>query len=206
MPNETQEQTGTATDGATTQGQTAAQGTQADKTSAAAWDTLDAYMQSLSEDQRGTVSKLLDSHTQGLKTALDSERTNRKDAEKKLRDAAGKVVDNADLQKQLTDMADAQLAANKRADFYEDAAKPELGLADAKAAWLIINAEADEYINHRGKIDFDLLKVNHPGLFKSPTTTPVTRHNAGNGAGQGGAGNFNMNDYIRAEAGINSRR
>lgn len=160
--------------------------------------TWDIWLGKLPDDQRTTATALYEGSVQGLKSALKNERASRSDLEKQLRETAKKLESGSDAQKQMTDMADRMEQANRRADFYELASKPETGIADAAAAWLIINANAEEYIDRKGSVRLDLLKQNHPILFGRPSTP---RANAGSGAGQNGAGKSDMNDYIRSRAG-----
>ena len=99
----------------------------------------------------------------------------------------------------MTQFADQLTAAERRADFYEAAAKPEIGLVGVKAAWVLMNAETDRYFDRKGNPNFDLLKQEHPYLFGQAKTTP--KGNQGNGTnGQTPAGQ-SINDMIRNAAG-----
>jgi hypothetical protein len=143
---------------------------------------------------------LYETHTQGLRSALESERTQRKTFETQLRDQAKKLEAGSEAQTRLTEMADELERANRRADFYESAAKPDVGVTDVVGAWAIINAMPEDYLDRKGSVNFALLKQRHPGLFGRPPAVP--RGNAGSGAGQGdGGGKNDMNAYIRRQAG-----
>lgn len=150
--------------------------------------------------QADDVKALVDGRLQSLHSALQSERSSRADLEKKLRDAAkGQKEGSAEAQN-LTTMADELAVANRRADFYEAAVKPEVNAQDLEALWVLANAKADEYFDRRGNVNFALLKERHPGLFRQAPRTPPA--NAGNGAGgQAATNGANMNSIIRRAAG-----
>lgn len=162
-------------------------------------DSWESWLATQPEDQRTTISSLYEKQTAGLKSALDNERQQRKDFEKQARELAKTAEKGSDAEKQLTQMADQYAAAERRADFYEAAAKPEIGLVGVKAAWTLMNAEADRYFDRKGNPNFDLLKQEHPYLFGQVKPTP--KGNQGNGTnGQTSAGQ-SINDMIRAAAG-----
>jgi hypothetical protein len=152
---------------------------------------FDAWLGSQDETVRG----LIDSHTKGLKGALESERTQRKDFEKQLRDAAGKLEKGSEAEKQVTALADQVKSANGRADFYEAASAA--GCTNLKLAWLAVQQDAD-LTDSKGNVRMDALKTAFPELFKS--AAPRVPGNAGSGAGQGNAAP-NMNAIIRQAAG-----
>lgn len=184
----------TTTTGA--QGDPNAQSTGQEGQEAETHETFDAFLAT----QPDTVKALYQAHTQGLQNALKSERTQRSTLEKQLREAAKKQPADSAEQANLTKMADDLAEANRRADFFQEAAKPEVGLTDPHLAWLAINANAEDYVNKRGDVNFVLLKERHPGLFKQ--VVAAARGNAGNGVGTGaGAGKTNMNTMIRKAAG-----
>ena len=140
---------------------------------------------------------LLDQHTRGLKSALDAERTDRKAAEKALRDAAGKLEAGSAARVDLEAQAERVAATERRASFYEVA--HAAGVTDLKLAWLA--AESSNLFTRRGEPDIEALRQQHPALFGAQTAQRAPG-NAGAGAGQSPAPNRNMNDYIRAAAGI----
>lgn len=163
----------------------------------ATWET---WLAAQPEAQRQQIETLHSTHTAGLKSALDSERQSRRDLEKQVKDLAKAEKDGSDAQQRLNSIATELETANRRADFYETASKPEIGLVDVKAAWVLTNAEADVYFDRKGSVNFELLKREHPSLFAQPRPTP--RGNIGNGAGQGGQGSgADMNAIIRSAAG-----
>ena len=140
------------------------------------------------------VKTLLDGHTKGLKTALDSERESRKDLEKKLRDLAKKAEQGSDAEKQLTEMADQIEAADRKADFYEEAHKA--GVTNLKLAYIV--ATQDDLFDKKGQVNFVTMKESYSELFGSPAKT---KGNAGNGTNQSQQPKENMNTFIRRAAG-----
>jgi hypothetical protein len=142
--------------------------------------------------QPETIRGLFDSHIDGLKSALEGERTTRKTAEKELRKLSALATDGSELKTQLERMAADAEVAEKKATFYADA--HEAGVKNLRVAW----AAAKELGTHTrsGDVDFAKLKEVAPELFAS-TKTPVPPANAGNGAGQQGVVKAGMNDFIR---------
>lgn len=140
---------------------------------------------------------LVDQHVKGLKSALDAERTDRKAAEKALRDAAGKLEAGSAARVDLEAQAERVAATERRASFYEVA--HAAGVTDLKLAWLA--AESSNLFTRRGEPDIEALRQAHPALFGAPTP-PRTPGNAGAGAGQAPTPARSMNDFIRASAGI----
>lgn len=160
-------------------------------------ETWQAWLEAQPEEQRTRITTLYSAHEQGLRSALDSERNQRKAFERDLNALKDKAEKGSALEQQLNGITAQLESANRRADFVEAAVKPEVGIADVAAAWIIANATPDTYFNKRGQVDFALLKQNHPALFKSAAPP---RANAGNGSGQDG-GATSINDFIRRAAG-----
>jgi len=140
------------------------------------------------------VKGMLDSHTKGLKTALDTERGNRKELEKQVRELAGKAEKGSDAEKQLTQLADKLTESDRRADFFDAAHKA--GVTNLKLAYTV--AATDDLFDKKGNADFGKLKEAYPELFG------VKKAPAGN-AGEGTEGRnelaADMNSRIRRLAG-----
>lgn len=154
--------------------------------------TFDSWL----ADQPDNVKNLVDTHTQGLRSALDSERTAHKDLDKKLKDAI-KATEKGSDERQRLEAMQTQLESSKRqADFYDAAHK--LGVTNLKLAWLA--AQSEGAIDEKGACDFETLKQTHPQLFATTTKPPVPPANAGQGAG-GQQAPQGMNDLIRGAAG-----
>lgn len=161
-------------------------------------ETWDGFLASLEDAERERVTRLYEAQTGSLTKALREERSNNKELTRQVREMASKAEKGSDSERQLTEMADRLEASDRRADFYEQAANPKVGLTDVKAAWALINVAPDDYRDRRGNIDFDLLRERHPGLFAR--TPHVPPGNPGSGSGPQPASS-NMNDWIRRRAG-----
>jgi len=145
-------------------------------------------------EQPDEVKALLDGHTKGLKSALESERGSRKDLEKQVRDLAAKAEKDSDAQKELAGIADQLGEADRKADFYEVA--HSAGVTSLKLAYVI--AVQDEMFDRRGQVNFDTMKQSYPELFGKVATPPG---NAGAGTDTQPSPAKDMNRYIRAAAG-----
>jgi len=152
--------------------------------------TFDAWL----GKQDDKVKGLLESHTKGLKNALDTERESRKGLEKQMRELATKAEKGSEAEKQLTAFADKLAESDRRADFFDAAHKA--GVTNLKLAYTI--AVSDEMFDKKGNVSFDTMKKTYPELFG------VKKAPAGS-AGEGTEGNTNvaadMNARIRRLAG-----
>ena len=148
------------------------------------------------EAQAPEVKTLLDTHTQGLKSALDSERGTRKDMEKQLRDLAGKAEKGSEAQTELTKVADGLAEADRKTDFYE--AAHAAGVNNLKLAYTV--AVQDEMFDRRGGVNFEALKAAYPQLFGGTPAAPPGNAGAGTGT-QPPAPKSGMNEFIRRQAG-----
>jgi len=137
-------------------------------------ETYEAWL----EGQPAEVKTLLDTHTQGLKSALDSERGTRKDLEKQVRDLAGKAEKGSEAEAQLTKLADDLANEGRRADFYQSA--HAAGISDLRLAYLV--AVQDEMFDKRGAVNFEELKRTYPLLFGGKPGTPPGNAGAGTGS------------------------
>lgn len=138
------------------------------------------------------AQELIATRESGLKTALDSERDARKDAEKDLRAVAKDLEEGSEAQKKVLTLADDVAEGTKKADFYEDAHKA--GVSNLKLAFLVATDEG--LFDKRGNANFDKLKEGFPELFgKKKIIDP----NAGDGTDTLPDGQKkDMNAYIRA--------
>jgi len=136
----------------------------------------------------------LDGHIDGLKNALKGERDGRKALERQLRDLAKTAEQGSELRQQLDKLAADQAAATAQATFYE--AAHAANVKNLRLAWLAANDAG--LVDKAGDVDFDRLKQVAPELFAAKTLPTA---NAGNGAGQTGARQPSMNDFLRAASG-----
>lgn len=155
--------------------------------------TYDAWVAQQPEDVRG----LLEGHTSGLKSALESERTARKDFEKKIKELSGKAEKGSELEKQLAEIARTNELVQSQADFYEQA--HAAGVSNLKLGFIV--AQQEGFIDAKGRVNFDEMRKRFPELFGA---TQRAAGNAGAGTGNGAGGNSpgqRMNDFIRGAAG-----
>lgn len=152
--------------------------------------TSSKWLESLDEKSKGFYNET----TQGLKKALDSERSERKEIEKKLHDLAAKAEKGSEMESKLSEMAAQFETEGRKSRFYEQAASK--GVSNLRLAWVAAND--GEMLTRSGDVDFESLKKHHPELFKSTTVTQ--------GAGRGGDKSTDtpvsrMNEFIRSAGG-----
>lgn len=147
------------------------------------------------KDQPEEIRTMLEGHTRGLRSALDGEREARKALEKQVRDLAGKAEKGSEAEKQLTQLADQMVEADRRADFYE--AAHAAGVSNLKLAYTV--AMQDEMFDRRGNVNFEEMKKAYPELFGGATRKPAG--NAGDGTNDNNPAKKSMNEFIRAAAG-----
>jgi hypothetical protein len=145
------------------------------------------------------VRKLYETHTAGLRSALQSEREARKtetgQLAKQLREAAAKAEAGSEHQRQLQETAAKLDATERRAEFYEESVRPEIGCSNPKLAWLA--AQEIGAMDQKGRTNWEALKQSFPELFK----VKITPGNAGSGAGTPLPGKGDMNAFIRRSTG-----
>lgn len=163
-------------------------------------DPQENQQQSASETFEGWLGKqdkavqdMYTSHVTGLKTALEAERTSKRDVEKQLRELIPQASAGSEAQKKLTEMVGQLSEAQRRATFAEQA--PSEGIRNIKAAYTL--ARADGLITETGDIDFKRLKTAYPELF-GPATPPG---NAGAGTGTQPPAKVDMNKVLRGAFG-----
>jgi len=142
-------------------------------------------------EQPNEVRSMLDSNTAGLKSALESERTARKNFEKQIKDLSLKAEKGSELERQLAEIAKAQEQARNQTEFYEQAHTQ--GVKNLKLAFLV--ATQEELIDNRGKVDFDEMKKRYPELFGAGQARAAG--NAGAGTNTSVDTKFSMDDFIR---------
>ena len=153
--------------------------------------SFEDWYKGLAPEQQEAV----DTHIDGLKSALKSEREERKTVERQLREIAKRAEEGSDLRQQLDTLATEQATANAKATFYEQA--HGAGVKNLRLAWLAA-ADAGLVDAKSGECDFGRLKQAAPELFAPKL---AAGNNAGNGAGQTGVKEPSMNDWLRAAAG-----
>ena len=144
--------------------------------------------------QPAEIKTVIEGNISGLRSALQSERQQREDLAKQLRDAAkGSQGATKEALERLTSDLD---AANARADFFADATKAEIGCSNPQLAWLA--ARESDLIDKKGRVNWEQLKTHYPELFRRPAPPAG---NAGAGTSSPPTAGKSMNAYIRAAAG-----
>lgn len=141
---------------------------------------------------------LYEQHTAGLKNTVQATRQERDDLQKSLREittALGK--DPAAAAKLLDEMSTQLELATRRAEFVEQAVRPEIGCTNPGAAFAI--AQAQGLFDARGNLNWDTLRAAVPELFRKPAPPAG---NAGVGTGVAPPGKRSMDDIIRAKMGV----
>lgn len=168
----------------------------------AAASTSDANTQSAGDlnfdtwiaSQDEQVKGLLESHTKGLKSALESERESRKTFEKQIKELAAKAEKGSDAEKQLNLLSEQIASTDRKASFYEEA--HTAGVTNLKLAFVV--ASTDDLFDKKGNVNFTELKSKYPELFGSKKTPAG---NAGEGTDAAGSPVFDMNSRIRKQSG-----
>ncbi len=145
--------------------------------------------------QDEAVKGLIDGHVKGLKSALDSERAQRGDLARQLRDVTAKAEKGSELEKALTEVSAQLEVTERRASFYEEAGRPEIGCSNPRLAYLA--AVEGDLIDKRGRTDWNALKASAPELFRRSGAAG----SADGGAGASKAPAADMNQFIRRAAG-----
>jgi hypothetical protein len=154
----------------------------------ATWETV---LEGLPEDARA----LYEGHTQGLRSALESEREQRKNLARQLREATEALEEGSDARTQLETLTQTAEAAEQRAAFYEEAAGQ--GVKNFRLAWLA--AQEIDAFDRRGNVQWESLKEAFPELFQVKQGSAPG--NAGAGTQQAPSGGSDMNTIIRRGAG-----
>jgi len=143
--------------------------------------------------QDETVQQLIDGHVNGLKSALTTERNQRKELAKALKEATKELEKGTDARSRLEEISGQLEAAEKRLSFAEAMAGQ---VTNVKLAWLA--AQEIGAVDQTGAVNMESLKANYPELFVKKT---VPAGNAGDGAGGSRPGPKDMNSFIRTAAG-----
>jgi hypothetical protein len=146
-------------------------------------ETFDTWLTGQDEPTRNLIS----SRFSTLEGALETERLQRKDLAKQIKELIGKQAVDSDAAKQLTELSGSLEVAQKRADFYE--AATAAGCIKLKPAYLVAQADG---------LTVEQVKAQYPELFAQART--VATH-AGSGTSQPPPGGIGMNELIRRAAG-----
>lgn len=171
-------------------------GAAADETSAQQGEaekqqTFEGWYKALPADVQG----LVDDHVDGLRSALNTERGERKSLEKRLKEIQKQADEGGDVKTQLQQLSDEMSAATARATFFEAAHAADV--KNLRLAWLAAN-DAGLVDKKTGTVDFTELRKVAPELFVTKALPPA---HAGSGARQSGVAKPGMNDFLRAATG-----
>ena len=153
--------------------------------------TWEAILATLPEEQRA----LYESHTQGLQSALRTERQQRQDLAKQLREASGQLEAGSKARQDLEALQAQFEDAQRRADFATEAGGQ--GVSNVKLAYLA--AQEFDLFDRRGNVQWDELKQQAPELFRQ--SQQPARGNAGAGTAAPPSPAADMNAFIRRAAG-----
>ncbi len=156
--------------------------------------TWDSDLAALSPEARARY----DAHVQGLRNTVQATRGERDGLQQKLADltkALGKDTPE-EARRLLGEMQSELETTSRRAAFYEEAGKPEIGCTNPRAAFLV--AQSEQLFDRRGNPDWAAIRQAAPELFQ--TTQRLPAGNAGSGTGQQPPSG-NVNDWIRRQAG-----
>jgi hypothetical protein len=153
--------------------------------------TWEGVLEGLTEDQRGVY----EAHTQGLRSALENERGQRRTLAGQLREATAGLEEGSVARTQLEEATAALEQAEQRATFAEEAVGQ--GVTNARLAWLA--ALEIEAFDRRGLPNWDALRKGFPELFGRLGAAPAG--NAGRGTGGEPPGGASMNTFIRRSTG-----
>lgn len=140
--------------------------------------------------QTNDVKSLYDAHITGLKNTVTATRTERDDLKKQLGGLAKAAEKGSETEKQLQEAISKIELAERRANFMEDALRPEIGCKNPRTAYAL--ATAEDLFSKNGSPDWLQIKQLAPELFI-----------AGGAKGKAGAGTGeemktkDMNAFIR---------
>ena len=147
--------------------------------------TWDEYLETLPENLR----TMYDAHTQGLRTALVSERDQRKEMDKQLRDAIAGADEGSKLKTAMEGLQKQLEQAELRAEFAEESIKQNI--TNPSLAWLAV--QQHDMFDRKGNVDWAALKERFPELFK----VSLPNANAGSGTNTANVPQGDMNKLIR---------
>lgn len=153
--------------------------------------TFDSWFATQDEAVKG----LLDTHTNGLKSALQSERDQRGKLQGELKKVTKELEEGTEARKQLESITTKLDELETQNAVYETLTAA--GITNLKLGWMAVQASGA--LDKRGNVNIETLKAEYPELFKKAAPPPG---NAGSGQNNGlPAGNGSMDDYIRRAAG-----
>jgi hypothetical protein len=145
--------------------------------------------------QPAEVKTSFEGHIAGLKSSLKATRDENTTYKNSLQDALKKVEKGSEAEKALQDSIEKLNVAEKRANFFEDAIKPEIGCRNPKVAFAV--ATAENLFDGNGSPNWAALKKTAPELFG----VIIPKSKGGNGTEEDPPKPVDMNTIIRRAAG-----
>ena len=153
-------------------------------------------------EQDEAVQGMIGDHIAGLRSALESERSERKGLQQQVKELAKESEAGSEMQQRLDKLAGELAATTTRSSFYEQA--HGAGVRNLRLAY--VAAREAGLLSEDGSVDLDALKADYGELFAQATAPqqPLTpRGNAGQGVGQlPPAPKTSMDDVLRQTAGV----
>ena len=147
------------------------------------------------EGQDAKVKDLYTAHSESLLNTVRATRSERDNLAKQIKELAKGQAEGSEARKALDEMSVRLETSERRADFLEQAMKPEIQCRNVKAAWIV--AQADNLFDRKGNPDWNAIKAEAPELFGAVTA----QANVGTGTATPPPASKNMNDFIRTAAG-----
>lgn len=185
---------GTGGSGATGSSTGSATGQAGSATGQAGSTTEDKPFEDFLKDQPEEVRKSYEKHITGLKNTVTATREERDGLSKQIKELLPKAEKGSEIEQTLLKVQTELDNATKRANFAEDAIKPEIGCSNIKAAFAL--ATAEDLFDKRGNPDWNAIRLMAPEFFKKP----VPDGDGGSGSGTGNKGSQSMDEFIRARA------
>lgn len=146
-------------------------------------------------NQEEPVKKLYEEHVTGLKNTVKATREERDTFKKQLEGALKEAEKGSNLERSISETLTKLEVAEKRAAFFEDAIRPEIGCKNPKVAYAL--AVSENLFSRSGHPDWDAIKASAPELFGMN----IVRGNAGSGT-ESPPKQTDMNSIIRRVAGV----
>lgn len=156
--------------------------------------TFETWLQGQSDEIKGLIT----THTAGLKSALDSERNQRKDLARALKDATKDLETGTEARKALEGLTAKLEDQEKQLAFYD--AATSAGVSNLRLAW--IAAREAGAVDKAGNVNMETLKKEYPELFKKAPPPPGNAGAGANGQQLPGQRTAGMDALIRQVAGV----
>jgi hypothetical protein len=146
-------------------------------------------------EQPEQVRTGINSHTAGLKSALEAERQQRKTFANQLKELTPRAEKGSELERALNETSSRLEQIERQLDFVREAGKSEIGCTNPDLAYLV--AQSKDLFRSTGAPDWTAIKEAAPELFGRKVTPPG---NAGSGNSSPPAQPGGMNEWIRQTA------